>query len=257
MVRTIIIFSSIHHKNTEKLLMRACKDFDIDLVDVVNVVDKDLSDYDYIGFASGIYHGQFHESLFDCLGSIVNFPNKAFLISTSGAGKLKYNKGFADILKSKNVEIVDNFSCKGFDTFGIFKIIGGISKKHPNNKDVEELKSFLFNITSEQVFFSKNNKHGPYFEFQKGNFYIKEKYWLKSSLFMYIDIFDELELYKLFQEVLDFNYFGPNKISKEQWSRIKNISANFSAESQAAIIEADEWVKKCCSTEEFFSINGI
>lgn len=35
------------------------------------------------------------------------------------------------------------FSCKGFDTFGLFKLIGGISKGHPDKNDLDNAKTFL------------------------------------------------------------------------------------------------------------------
>ena len=39
--------------------------------------------------------------------------------------------------------IVGEFSCKGFDTFGPFKLIGGISKGHPDKNDLDNAKAFF------------------------------------------------------------------------------------------------------------------
>ena len=36
----------------------------------------------------------------------------------------------------KHDNIVGRFSCKGFDTFGPFKLIGGVSKGHLDEKDI-------------------------------------------------------------------------------------------------------------------------
>lgn len=33
-------------------------------------------------------------------------------------------------------ELVGRFSCKGFDTFGPFKLIGGVAKGHPDDRDL-------------------------------------------------------------------------------------------------------------------------
>jgi len=46
-----------------------------------------------------------------------------------------------EIAKTNDVELIDatqtvRFSCKGFDTFGPFKLIGGVSKGHPDEKDI-------------------------------------------------------------------------------------------------------------------------
>ena len=36
----------------------------------------------------------------------------------------------------KHDNIVGRFSCKEFDTFGPLKLIGGVSKGHPDEKDI-------------------------------------------------------------------------------------------------------------------------
>ena len=38
------------------------------------------------------------------------------------------------------------YSCKGYDTFGPFKLIGGIAKGHPNEKDLAGAVEFYQNI---------------------------------------------------------------------------------------------------------------
>ena len=141
-----IIYACIHHKNTERLLKCACDELDIELVNIKDVKNKDLSNYETVGFASGIYHGKFHQSLFNFIESCEQLPENVFLIHTSGSGKLKYNSSFTEQLQKQNVHIVGNFHCKGLDTFGFFKYIGGISKKHPNKKDIVDLISFLSDI---------------------------------------------------------------------------------------------------------------
>jgi len=42
----------------------------------------------------------------------------------------------------KGFDVIKEFSCKGFDTVGPFKFIGGISKGRPNEKDLENAKNF-------------------------------------------------------------------------------------------------------------------
>ncbi|MEE1099963.1 MAG: hypothetical protein U0K86_00580 [Agathobacter sp.] len=36
------------------------------------------------------------------------------------------------IINNKNCPIIGKFSCKGYDTYGPFKLVGGIAKSHPN-----------------------------------------------------------------------------------------------------------------------------
>ena len=40
------------------------------------------------------------------------------------------------ILEEKHADLIGTFSCKGYDTFGPFKLVGGIGKGRPNEKDL-------------------------------------------------------------------------------------------------------------------------
>ena len=59
MSKTAICFYSEHHGNTKKLLDAIqTKDPDVVLIDVTDKHEVDLTGYDRIGFASGIYFGK-------------------------------------------------------------------------------------------------------------------------------------------------------------------------------------------------------
>lgn len=58
-MRTAIVYASVHHGNTEKLVKRIAEECQMDLIDAVKQPDADLSSYDMIGFASGIYFQSF------------------------------------------------------------------------------------------------------------------------------------------------------------------------------------------------------
>jgi flavodoxin len=38
---------------------------------------------------------------------------------------------------------IGRFFCKGYDTFGPFKLIGGLAKGHPDDKDLENAVAFF------------------------------------------------------------------------------------------------------------------
>ena len=50
------------------------------------------------------------------------------------------NKAFDSSIKkaisSKNAEVLGNYHCSGYNTFGPFKLVGGTSKGHPDEKDI-------------------------------------------------------------------------------------------------------------------------
>ena len=143
-MKTVIIYASVHHNNTKELVCAIAAENDIDVVDATKINEKDLSGYDLIGFASGIYFGKMHQSVINF--AEVNLPeNKdVFLMCTYG-GKPVFDS-IKEIVKEKQGRIVGEFSCKGFDTFGPFKLIGGISKGHPDKNDLDNAKAFFIEL---------------------------------------------------------------------------------------------------------------
>ena len=106
--------------------------------------ERDLSGYDLIGFASGVYYGKFHQTVLNFAS--VNLPadKDVFLIRTCG-GNAAF-RSIEEIVKSKQGKIAGKFSCKGYDTFGPFKLVGGIAKGHPNDKDLADAVTFYKGI---------------------------------------------------------------------------------------------------------------
>ena len=62
-MRKAIVYASVHHGNTGKLVKSIAEECQVDLIDAVKQSDADLSRYDMIGFASGIYFSKFHQSI--------------------------------------------------------------------------------------------------------------------------------------------------------------------------------------------------
>ncbi|MCI7066468.1 MAG: flavodoxin, partial [Butyrivibrio crossotus] len=61
-MKTAIVYASVHHGNTKKIVDEIAKNEEVDLIDATQIKEKSLSEYDLIGFASGIYFGKFHQS---------------------------------------------------------------------------------------------------------------------------------------------------------------------------------------------------
>ena len=141
MMRKVIIYSSVHHGNTEILVKGITEGCQVDLIDAIKQPNADLSSYDMIGFASGIYFSKFHQSILGFAEK--NLPNdkRVFLICTYG-GSANY-KSIEQILDKKHASVVGKFGCKGYDTFGPFKLVGGIAKGHPNEEDIKNTVEFV------------------------------------------------------------------------------------------------------------------
>jgi len=104
--------------------------------------------YDLIGFGSGIYAFSHHKSLFEFLKKLVPVQKKkAFIFLTSGAPNgIIFHKKLRKELIKKGFEIVDEFNCPGLDTFGLFKLFGGINKGRPNDTDIQKAREFAKNF---------------------------------------------------------------------------------------------------------------
>ena len=98
-MKTAIIYYSKHHGNTKKLLDAICEEFtDIDLIDVTDTDVTDLSGYDRIGIASGIYFSDFAKQIKEYAKKHLPVGTQVFLISTQGAPMGRY---FGGIMKWK------------------------------------------------------------------------------------------------------------------------------------------------------------
>ena len=147
-MKTAIVYASTHHGNTKKLLDAIAAAYEVDLIDAVKIPEKDLNRYDRIGFASGIYYSKFHQAVLNF--AAVNMPQnkQTFFISTYG-GKADYTS-IEKALTAKNSVLLGKYGCKGYDTFGPFKLMGGLAKGHPDKADIAGAVAFYKEITEEK-----------------------------------------------------------------------------------------------------------
>lgn len=145
-MKIAIVYYSKHHGNTKKVIDAINKNGDIDLIDVTATQSADLSQYDAIGFASGIYYSKFHKSVLKFAEN--NLPNskKVFFVYTYGAKKDGYTKAINESVIKKSAHVLGEYGCFGFNTFGPFKLIGGIAKDHPNEDELNGACEFYNNI---------------------------------------------------------------------------------------------------------------
>lgn len=147
MGKTAIAYYSQHHGNTQKVL-DALKEYDpeIVLIDVTDKQEVDLTGYDRIGFASGVYYSKFAEQVLNF--ARVNLPPQkdVFFIATSGNPLDLYFNAIAKISKDKQCRALGRFQSPAWDTFGPFKLVGGLQKGHPDEKDLQDAIEFYKNL---------------------------------------------------------------------------------------------------------------
>jgi flavodoxin len=143
-MKAAIIYSSSHHMNTKKVLDAITDKLPVELIPVSKAAGADLSGYSMLGFASGIYKASFAPKLTEFMKQHqFEKDQKGFLITTSGVLSKKYGSEEKKLLEEKGVKVIGIYSCKGFDTFGLFQYIGGISKGHPKQKELDGAVQFM------------------------------------------------------------------------------------------------------------------
>jgi flavodoxin len=114
-------------------------------VDINSLLTLDL-----IGFGSGIYFGRHHRTL---LAFVDGLPfvagKKAFIFSTSGARNgivqlpwCNYNRALSRKLDEKGFETIGEFSCRGLDTSGPWRLLGGFGRGRPSTGDLQDARNF-------------------------------------------------------------------------------------------------------------------
>ena len=115
---------------------------DMDLIDVTTRQSVRLEGYDCIGFASGIYGFEFQKAVVEFARQYLPQGKPVFFVYTYGGAKGTGAKAVAEIAREKDCTVLGEFSCKGYDTFGPFKLVGGIAKGHPDRQDLENARAF-------------------------------------------------------------------------------------------------------------------
>ena len=141
-MKTAIIFYSEHHGNTRKLLDAIAAAHDITLINVTKQPTDDLSEFDRIGLASGIYYGSFAKQLLAFAREHLPENRDVFFICTHGAPKGDFIKSVREIASEKHCREIGSYHCQGFDTFGPFKLVGGIAKGHPTEEEISGAVTF-------------------------------------------------------------------------------------------------------------------
>jgi flavodoxin len=149
--KTLLICASVHHHNTALVARRLADVLGGDVRSPAEVSASSLADYDLVGFGSGVYYGRFHESLWEWVRGL---PDKnldqgldrksAFVFSTSGLSCLwkLWHGPFTKELARKGFDVVGEFHCRGFDSWGPLWLTGGINRRHPDDRDLERAAEF-------------------------------------------------------------------------------------------------------------------
>ncbi len=141
-MKTTILYYSRHHGNTKQLLDAIAAENDVDLIDVTAKPAADLSAYGRIGLASGIYYREYAKQLIAYAAERLPEGRGVFFIYTHGAPKGDFLRGIRAVTEKKGCRELGEYRCQGYDTFGPFKLVGGIAKGHPTEDEIRGAAAF-------------------------------------------------------------------------------------------------------------------
>ncbi len=149
---TAIVYYSKHHGNTKKLLDAiALADRSVTLIDVTLHPNADISGFDRVGLASGIYFSSFAKQIVAFAEARLPENSDVFYIYTHGAPVGGFLTSVRAVADKKGCREIGRYHCYGFDTFGLFAKIGGISKGHPNEKDIAGAVEFYRSLKTKEL----------------------------------------------------------------------------------------------------------
>lgn len=142
MTKNVIIYASTHHGSTRKLVEAIADKYDIVQIDATKQQQADLSDYDLIGFASGIDFGRFYESVEQFLENNLPEGKRVFFLYTCAKVSNRFTATMKVKALKKKAIIVGEYGCKGFNTYGPWRLVGGMNKNRPSENEVDEAVRF-------------------------------------------------------------------------------------------------------------------
>ena len=146
MKNTVIIYASTHHGNTKKLVEAVAGKYPVALIDTEHTTKADLSDFDLIGFASGIDFGRFYPSVEAFIRE--NLPEKkdVFFLYTCARTSNWFTRTIREEAARKSATVLGEYGCRGFNTYGPWKLIGGMNKGHPNAAEIAQAIAFVASL---------------------------------------------------------------------------------------------------------------
>jgi flavodoxin len=148
----LVSSSRSQHRNTRRIADALADVLEASVLAPEEATPAVLGAADRVGFGSGIYWMGFDQRLVDCIRELPDMSGRdAFIFGTSGLPEppfRRYTQRLGRILEDCGFRLVGSFTCRGIDTWGPYKLVGGVSKGHPDGNDVTAARNFAATIDS-------------------------------------------------------------------------------------------------------------
>lgn len=135
-MKTAIIYAT--NQKTKKLVKNIVENVpDVTLIDVKNTQTADLSGYDRIGMASGIYYGRYHKNFITFLNNNLPEQKNVFFMYTCGSDDPEYLQEITDTVLEKNPVVLGAYDCFGNSNHPFVR---------PSKKEILQAVQFVGNL---------------------------------------------------------------------------------------------------------------
>ncbi len=145
-MKTVIIYESKHHGSTKKVCDRIAAECGAVLVEAESVnEDFNWQDYNLIGFASGIAYSRFYDHVTHAAEMLPRGKN-VFFIYTCAKNDKDFSKGIKEVATQRGAVCLGSYGCRGYNTYGPLKLIGGMNKNNPDEDELKAAVDFVRNL---------------------------------------------------------------------------------------------------------------
>ncbi|WP_371679936.1 flavodoxin family protein [Streptomyces sp. NBC_01276] len=144
-MKTVIVCASVSHGNTRRVADTMAPVLGAKVVSPEEAGPAELAGADLVGFGSGVFLGSLHPRLTDFVKALPAGRGRAFVFATSGLPEMPFapfTRPLVRLLEGKGFEVDGSFSCRAFDTWTPFKLVGGINKQRPDAEDLAAARAF-------------------------------------------------------------------------------------------------------------------
>lgn len=148
-MKIAIVYASRHQGNTRRLVEGIGEKLDVTLFDAEVYKYGDLSEYDLIGFASGIDFGRFYDPVIQFLKENLPDHRKVFYLYTCARVNDRFVGSIQEEAAKKGAVSLGTYGCRGYNTYGPWKLIGGMNRNHPDRAEIEAAVEFIESFISD------------------------------------------------------------------------------------------------------------
>ena len=135
----LILYKSVHHGNTRRVVQFLVQQTGADAADIGQHPLPDPAHYRLIILASGICFQSMHQAIHAYIEKTDLSGKPVLLLYTCGLHFKSYARKTVKLLLKKKAECLEVCHCRGYDTYGLFGKIGGIARSHPTKEDMNRI----------------------------------------------------------------------------------------------------------------------